>query len=284
MKFLGSGEKNSPLVLIGAPWECPSAFREGTTWAPDMIRWASESIEEYSIYARSPLPPFNDLGNLELEGADVEEALKKIEESVCNLLLEGKKVVLLGGNHTVSLGSITAYFKRYPELRVIHLDAHLDRRDEYKGGKINYATVIRRVEELIGRERVYSFGIRSIDSERATLKANVFEFDIFIPLNNLINKLSAHPLYLTFDFDVLDPSVFPAVTNPVPGGVGFKEVLESIKLLAPYLVGADFVEYNPKVEPTGNAGITAAVLIRELLILWGKYRMEQNNNSKFKTL
>ncbi len=267
MKFLGASDDDEKLVILGVPYEGELVFRKGAKFAPERIRYFSDSIEEYSIYSKDYIPPFNDLGDLELGNISSEEMVNIVKNRVLTLIKSGKKVILLGGDHTISLGTIMANKLVYPNLVVLHFDAHLDRRDDYLGNTLNYATVMKRVEEIVGRENVYSFGIRSVAKEEEPfVNPRIFEFDVLEPLKRIWEMFAKRPLYMSFDFDIIDPSFFPAVTNPEPCGINIKEALEVIKMVAPYTVGADFVEYNPSLDPSGSAGVTASIIIREFLI------------------
>ena len=267
MRFLGAVEGATKIVIVGVPYEGKVVFRKGAKEGPDRIRELSDSIEEYSIYSHRALPPFNDLGNIQLLTTKPEDMVECVKEAIGALIKSGKRVLVLGGDHTSSLGSILAHYERHPNLRLLHFDAHLDRRNDYLNESLNYATVIKRAEDILGRGRVYSFGIRSVAKEEEPfINPNIFELEALKPLTQIWSKISNYPLYMTFDFDILDPAIFPAVTNPEPCGINAQEAIKIIQLVAPSLVGADFVEYNASLDPTGRAGVLAAILVRELLV------------------
>lgn len=268
MKFLGSSDGENRLVLVGVPYESELVFRRGAKGGPEMIRFFSDSIEDYSIYAGLPIPPFADLGDIDVEGLSAEEMVDKVKNEILNLIRKKKKVLVIGGDHTISLGVIMAYKEIFPDIAVFHFDAHLDRRNDYLGDRLNYATVVKRIEEVVGRDNVYSFGIRSVaKDEEPFVNPNIFEFDVLEPIKQIWEKLDGKPIYVTFDFDVLDPGVFGAVSNPEPCGIDVREALKAIKIVAKACVGADFVEYNPDLDINGSSGVTAAVIIREFLIV-----------------
>ena len=172
------------------------------------------------------------------------------------------KFIFLGGDHSITLPIIKVLHDFYDDLFVIHFDAHLDRRESFFGNRFSHATVIKRVEELIGEERVLTFGYRSKAPEEP---AKGFPFKVFDNLKENLNSLGSH-VYLTIDLDILDPSEFPAVSNPEPGGISFKELQESINLLKGRLIGVDIVEFNPLSAPLVFPAVTAALLLREIII------------------
>ena len=271
MKFIGHKEQKSILAIIGAPWESKEVFRPGVSKAPQKIREASDSIEEYSVFSQAKLPSFNDYGDIPLDNCTPEKMIERAGDIISELIENEHRILLIGGDHTVSYPSILSHSKYYPNLKIIHLDAHTDRYKEYLGSKYAYATVIHNVSEIVGNENIYSFGIREMGDIEETSDANIFNFEVVKFLHDLLDKINDYPIYLTFDCDVLSPSIFPGVTNPVPSGISFNEILRVFKILSPYIVGADIVECNPLVDKSGNSEIMASIIVRELLINWGKF-------------
>ncbi len=250
--------------LVGLPYEGPEDFLRGTAMAPSRLRWAMESIEDYSVYQRRSVPRFQDHGDLYPVGETPEERLQSLQERLKPLLQPGERWVFLGGDHSITYATVAALLPLYPGLQVVHLDAHLDRREAFFGNRWSHASVIRRLEDLLGDPtRIHTLGYRSRapeEPERGT------PFRVLEPLRALAERL-APPVYLTLDFDVLDPSEFPAVGNPEPGGVSFQELLEALQLLRGKLVAADLVEYNPLASSALFPAVTGALLLREVLIL-----------------
>lgn len=254
----------SPEILVlGIPYEGKGNFLHGTSAAPPKIRWALESIEIYSPYQNRLLPDYKDLGDLLIKMGNPRETLEEISETLKSQLNPNRRALFLGGDHTITWATVMAYLEIYSDLRVIHLDAHLDRRDIYEGERFNHATVIKRIEDKIGAPGVFSLGVRSVaPSEKAEYLKEVYKN---LPL--VLEKVKDKPIYLTLDVDVMDPSEFPAVGNPEPGGPSFREILDSLLLLKGKLVGADIVEVNPNACKCHYSLVTAAVLMREILIL-----------------
>ena len=249
--------------LIGIPFEGEDDFIKGTSLGPSKIRWAMDSIENFSCYQNKILPPYTDLGDIYLPDIHQEKFSDYLERNLKEKL--EPPFVAVGGNHLITLPLVRILKKYHPELRVIHFDAHLDRRERYKGFLFSYSTVIRRLEEEIGRERIFTLGYRSKSQEEDDGQS--FRGKVFDPPNSIIGELENFPLYLTLDLDVLDPSEFPAVSNPEPGGISFLELIDSLKVLRNKIVAADIVEFNPMASFDTYPAVTAAILVRELLII-----------------
>ncbi len=263
--------KESEIVLFGAPFDCTTSFRPGTRFASTAIRSESIGIETYSPYQDMDLEdiPVFDAGDLELTFGNAAITLDTITEFTQKVLNDSKTPFMIGGEHLVTLGSVRAVAAKYPDLHVIHLDAHADLREDYMGEKLSHATVMRRVWDIIGDERIFQFGIRS--GERAefewakdhvqTSKFNFMRFDETIEL------LKGKPVYFTLDLDVLDPSIFPGTGTPEAGGVTFNELLGAImKLTQLNIVGLDVNELSPVYDQSGVSTAVACKIIRELLM------------------
>lgn len=267
------GESN--LVLFGAPFDSTTSYRPGTRFASAAIRSESFSIETYSPYQDTDLTDYNifDAGDLELPFGSPERALGQIEETTAEILADGKLPLLIGGEHLVSLGSVRAVAKKYPDLHIIHFDAHADLRDDYLGESLSHASVMRRIWDMVGDGKIYQFGIRSGDrSEFEFAKThttmNKFNLDT---LDEVLEKLKDKPVYFTLDLDVLDSSVFPGTGTPEAGGIGFLDLLSAIiKVGKLNIVGLDMNELSPPYDPTGASTALACKLLRELMLAVGK--------------
>jgi len=251
----------SNVYIVGVPYEGKKNVMGGTSLAPTKIRWGLEMIEDFSVYKNKEIPPYKDLGDLNFRS--FYELLEGIENFLSSFPSESK-FLFLGGDHTISLPIVKHFSNLIEEVVVFHFDAHLDRREEYEGELTNNATVIRRIEEVVGSGNVYSFGIRSRAPGES--KGNSFFYSIFPHLGEVIEKIGRKKIYLTIDFDVIDPSEFPAVTNPEPGGISFKELVRAIGMLEGRILGADLVEFNPKTSGDTFPAVTAAAVVREVLI------------------
>ncbi|OPZ60140.1 MAG: Agmatinase [Deltaproteobacteria bacterium ADurb.Bin510] len=151
------------IALIGAPFDSTVSFRPGSRFAPNALREASYGLETFSFKQARDLEDadFCDLGDLELPFGDPKPALELIWTAAAQGLAQGQIPLLLGGEHLVSLGAVRAASAYHPELKIVHLDAHADLRDEYLGQKLSHATVMRRCLDFIGPENLRQMGVRS---------------------------------------------------------------------------------------------------------------------------
>lgn len=250
--------------LIGIPYEGGENFLKGTTLGPSKIRWALESLEVWSIYQNDFLPKYHDHGDFIPPEESPETVIREIEEKISSL--NPGELVVIGGDHNVTYPVIKVLNKRDKNFVVVHFDAHLDMRESYKGNTFSHATVMKRVLELVGEDRLISLGYRSIAKGEETPPRFSAPFEVLKPLQDFLDELNPEKVYLTMDLDVLDPSEFPAVSNPEPGGISFKELLQAILVLKGKLIGFDLVEFNPVVFPGSYPAMTAATILRELLI------------------
>jgi agmatinase len=271
--FLGCDNEygEADIVVFGAPFDSTTSFRPGTRFASRTMRGESYGLETYSPYQDKDLEDLAifDGGDLELCFGDTEKVLAAIESYTTRVLRDNKRPVMIGGEHLVTLGAVRAVARKYPDLHVVHFDAHADLRDDYLGITLSHATVLHRVWDIIGDGRIYQFGIRSGErSEFQWGKDHVttqkFNFE---GLAEVIAKLQGQPVYFTLDLDVLDPSVFPGTGTPEPGGVSFMELLEAIQQVSRLnLVGCDINELSPIYDQSGASTAVACKVLRELLL------------------
>lgn len=261
----------SDIVIFGVPFDGTTSYRPGTRFASAAIRNESYGIESYSPYLDKDLLDIKvfDAGDLEFGFGNTEKVLATIEEMALKILEDNKKPLMIGGEHLVTLGSVRAVAEKYPDLHIIHFDAHADLRDDYLGEKLSHACVIRRCHEIIGDERIYQFGIRSGDRDEFTwAKDHVFMQKFNLDrLDTVIELLRDKPVYLTIDLDVLDPSVFPGTGTPEAGGVSFTELINAINNVCKLnIVAADMTELSPVYDASGVSTAVACKLLRELLL------------------
>jgi len=271
--FLGCDNDygESAIVVFGAPFDSTTSFRPGTRFASKTMRGESYGLETYSPYQDKDLEDLAifDGGDLELCFGDTQKALDMIESYTTRVLRDNKLPVMIGGEHLVTLGAVRAVARKYPDLHVIHFDAHADLRDDYLGVTLSHATVLHRVWDIIGDGRIYQFGIRS--GERSEFQwgkdhVTTQKFN-FNGLAEVVEKLAGKPVYFTLDLDVLDPSVFPGTGTPEPGGVSFLELLEAIQQVSQLnLVGCDINELSPVYDQSGASTAVACKVLRELLL------------------
>lgn len=268
---------DASVVIYSCPMDATTSYRPGTRFAGNAIRVDSFGIEWYSPYREMSLRdyPTCDIGDLDLPIGAVEDALDVIYETTKQILKDNKKPMMIGGEHLVTLPVVKAVAEKYPDLHMIHLDAHTDLRDEFFGRKLSHATVLRRCFDVLGPGRIYQFGIRSGDKHEFDWAAsgNTFlrKFD-FEGLAETIQKLKDKPVYITIDLDVLDPGVFPGTGTPEPGGMQYKDLLKAFDLFEGlnHIVGADFVELNPYLDPSGASTAVAVKTLREMVLILHK--------------
>ena len=264
---------DSRLVLFGAPFDSTTSFRPGARFGSSAMRHESFGIETYSPYQDRDLTDcaIFDSGDLELCFGSAEAALADVEARASEILKADKMPILLGGEHLVTLGAVRAAAQKYPDLHIIHFDAHADLRDDYLGAKLSHACVIRRCHDILGDGRIHQFCIRSGDREefrfaRQHTELHPFSFE---GLDTVCARLIAEdaPVYLTIDLDCLDPGVFPGTGTPEAGGVTFPQLLTAILQVAQLnVVAADLNELAPMLDPGGASTAMACKVLRELLL------------------
>lgn len=272
--FIGCDSEyaDSRIVLFGAPFDGTTSYRPGTRFAAAAMRSESFGIESYSPYQDKDLTDQEifDGGDLELSFGNPAKALDAITTYTEQILADGKIPCMIGGEHLVTLGTLRAVTAHYPELHIIHFDAHADLREDYLGEKLSHATVMRRAWELVGDGRLFQFGIRSGDkSEFAFAKDHTImhKFDLQ-GLEQVVKDLQGKPVYLSIDLDVLDSSVFPGTGTPEAGGISFKELIAGIlSMQGLNIVACDLNELSPMLDSSGASTAAACKALRELLLI-----------------
>ena len=273
--FIGCDAEYSEarIVLFGAPFDSTTSFRPGTRFAPHTIRSESFGLETYSPLLDRDLEDISvfDSGDLELCIGSSEKALAQISERTATILADNKLPLMIGGEHLVTLGAFREVIKKYPDVHIIHFDAHTDLRDEYLGVGLSHACVIRRCHDLTGDGRIHQFGIRS--GERSEFRwadsghtdLHKFNFD---GLEATVKQLTGKPIYFTIDLDVLDPSIFPGTGTPEAGGVTFMQLFDAMRIVCNgcNIVAADVNELCPTYDQSGVSTAVACKVVRELLL------------------
>lgn len=274
--FIGcsSEYQEAKIVLFGAPFDSTTSFRPGARFGSAAIRHESFGLETYSLYQDKDLTDYAifDSGDLELCFGSSEAALSDIEERTKEIIKDGKFPLLIGGEHLVTLGSIRALAEKYPDLHIIHFDAHADLRQDYLGAPLSHACVMRRCQEILGDGRIHQFCIRSGDREEFRFAAehtDLHPFN-FEGLEEVAEELKQKdiPVYLSIDLDCLDSGIFPGTGTPEAGGINFLQLLKAILTVGRCrLVGADINELAPMLDPSGVSTATACKVLRELLLV-----------------
>ena len=283
-QFIGCDKsyREADTVLFGAPYDSTTSFRPGTRFGPSAMRMESFGIETYSPMQDKDLVDDTkvfDSGDLELPFGAPEPALKMIEERSAQILEDGKRPFLLGGEHLVTLGAFRVVQKKYPNVVIIHFDAHADLREDYLGNPLSHACVLRRCHDLVGDGRIFQFGIRSgTRDEFQFMKDGHVTTEPFADstLESVVKVLSSPlpstftsvPVYLTIDMDVLDPSEFPGTGTQEAGGFSYLQLVEDVRLICSRLnvVALDNVELNPGLDSTGRSTALACKFLRECLL------------------
>ncbi len=263
--------EEAQIVIFGAPFDSTTSFRPGTRFASHAIRSESFGIETYSPYQDKDLTDIRvfDAGDLELCFGNTEKALNQIQNMVSEIYQDQKTPCMIGGEHLVTLGAVREAARRYPNLHIVHFDAHTDLREDYLGEPLSHATVIRRCHDILGDGKIYSFGIRSgerCEFEWAKEHTHLTRFD-FCGLAEAVRAIGGAPVYFTLDLDILDPSEFPGTGTPEAGGVTFLQLLEAIRAVGTLnIVGMDINELSPIYDPSGRSTALACKTLRELLL------------------
>ena len=266
--------EESNVVIFSSPMDATCSFRPGTRFAGPAIRQDSIGLEWYSPYFDMDLKDVKtcDIGDLDLPMGDVEKDLDEISRVTKCILDDNKKTMMIGGEHLVTLGTIREYIKKYPDLHIIHFDAHTDLREDFLGRELSHATVLRKCYDLLGDGRIYQFGIRSGDSSEFKWAneghTHLRKFDL-VGLDKCIETLKDKPVYITIDLDVLDPSIFPGTGTPEAGGITYKELQQAILDMKGLhnIVGADIVELSPHYDASGVSTAVACKVLREMVLL-----------------
>ncbi len=263
-----SGYDKSDVVVVPAPVELSSTYGCGSKYGPKAIIDASGNMELYD--EECGVNPCED-GIHTFDDVRGEDALKAVERVVKKVLADGKFPVVLGGEHSVSLGAIRACAGKYRRFSLLHIDAHADLRDEYRGSKFNHACVMRRGFEVSGH--VVAVGIRSMCEEEKEFiddkRMQVFYAKDMVKDREWVSKAVESlrdNVYVTIDADALDPSVMPATGTPEPGGLSYYDVISLLREAAKKrnIVGLDVVEVAP-IENLVFPQYTAAKIVYKML-------------------
>jgi len=267
--------EESQIILFGAPFDGTCTFRPGSRFGPYKIRIDSYGLETYSPYLNKDLLDIkiHDAGDLDLTFGNTVTTLNSIKDFTSLIIKANKKPLMIGGEHLVTLPAVEAVYEKYNDLVILHFDAHTDLRENYRGEPLSHSTVIKKIWDFLGDNRIYQFGIRSGLKEEFEWAneghtfMNMFDCK---ELYRIVKTINDKPVYVTIDLDILDPSVFPGTGTPEPGGITFKELLEVfVTLKGLNIVGADLVELSPDYDPTGVSTAVASKSLRELMLLLG---------------
>jgi agmatinase len=270
MSFLGARSTTHPaVVLAGVPYDATSTFRGGSRLAPAAIRWASQSIETYSPILGRDLADvaYADLGDVEVAGLRPDDMVDAVRGMVAGCAPTSLPV-LLGGEHTITLGAVQALQRTHPELTVVMIDAHTDLREEYEGQRFSHATITRRILDTLPPQSIVQLGIRAGTREEFATAGQLKHSGSRIDLPGPVwTWLEQRPTYLSIDIDAVDPADAPGTGNPEAAGVPARDLLTFVRrsgLL--HIVGLDLVEVSPPYDPSERTSVLAATIVREAIL------------------
>jgi agmatinase len=276
------------IAVVGIPFDAGTSYRPGARFGPSHIRESSRLLRPYNpAQDASPfaLAQVVDAGDIAVNPFNIEQAVDQIEAGVDELIADGKRLVTLGGDHTIAYPILKSLHKTHGPVTVIHFDAHLDTWDTYFGAPLTHGTPFRRASEAgyLDLESCLHIGIRGplyASTDLADDKRLGFEVITSVDMDTLgvagvIAKMLARvgdkPVYISIDVDVLDPAFAPGTGTPEMGGLSSREMLALVRALsAVNLIGADIVEVSPQYDSAQITGFAAAHMAYELITVMAK--------------
>jgi len=264
--------RHAKAVILPVPYDSTSEWRSGSRHGPQAVIDASEYLELYDLELDREIYKvgISTLPRVEPLLGSPQDMIDRVYKTVKDLILKEKFVVLLGGEHSLSLGAVRAFKEAFPTLSVLQLDAHADLRDEYLGTKHGQACVMRRILEVCP---ICQVGVRSLSweekqfSTQKKLKSLYMSALVSNPASTdwIIDSLS-QDVYITIDVDVLDPSIMPAVGTPEPDGMSWRQILNILESVAlrKHVVGVDLMEFCP-AEGSSSCAFLLAKLAYKLI-------------------
>lgn len=271
----------SRFVVIGAPLDVTATWRPGYRFGPRAVREASANLESSGYYAEGFIDevPVHDAGDVIVSPGDVQEALNRVREVVKELLGMGKIPVVLGGEHTVTVGVIKGLRDAGYKPCIVAFDAHFDLRYEYLGVRYGHSSTYRRILEFLGDSSLVYVGVRAYEREEREIADSKYNIKYVTPPSietmGLANTIAfvrralsqCEAVYYSIDMDVYDPSYAPGVGNPEPGGLSVRELLYILSHIIDHrFSGIDVVELAPLLDPSGVTASLAAKTLQEALI------------------
>lgn len=257
------GNSLARLALIGFCSDENSSFLRGAAEAPPLIREALFS-DASNLWSENG----TDLGRdgIFLDAGDTTPAAPKdIENSIEALLAEGLPTLSLGGDHSITFPIIKAIARKHPALSILHFDAHPDLYQDFRGNAHSHASPFARIMEEKLAQRLVQVGIRTMNGHQRE-QAERFGVEV-IEMKDLGNDRVLKfdtPLYVSVDMDALDPAFAPGVSHREPGGLTTRQVIEMIQSINAPVIGADIVEFNPKMDTSGVTAVVCAKILKEL--------------------
>jgi agmatinase len=269
-----SAHQAAGAAIFGAPLDLTESFRSGAHGGPDAVRYMSDGLESYSPVLDRDLEDvlIRDLGNLELEGASMPESLDRISAAMRLAAGQARLGVMVGGEHTASLGGFRGLKRVHPDAVILQADAHLDMRPDYEGQAFTHATWLNHVGQEFGFPIIHQVGLRSGDRrewETARRHTAWSTTELSLP-RSIRQQIGQLPVYVSIDIDVLDPAHAPGTGCPEPGGVTFRELVAFLYgLEGLHVVALDVMEVSPNLDAANITAAAGAKLIREAILLFG---------------
>jgi len=279
--YLGSQlkKKNCSIGIVGVNYDGTTCYKPGTRFGPNAIRLASQCLETFCPKSGKDLDEIKyfDFGSVFLDHRDTISVIDKVKLATQYILINNLKPLILGGEHSITSGSIQALVDKYPNLILIQLDAHADLRNSYQNNRFSHACTIQRCTDILRDNKVFQIGIRSGTKEEFEImnkRDQLIEFnpgDNGMLLKQKLEPFKDFPIYLTIDLDWFDPSMVPGTGTPEPGGLFWHDFETIIKKLDDFkVIGGDIVELSPDIDPSGVSSIVAAKVARSLIITLDK--------------
>jgi len=262
-----AGEQRAKLAIIGIRYDENSSFTKGAADAPPQIRAALRS-DAWNLTSENGTDLsgdsiFFDAGDIEpVPGSDMPTL---IENSLYTLIADGLSPISLGGDHSITYPVVRAFARRYKDLSILHFDAHPDIYDNYQGNRNSHASPFARIMEQTIVKRLVQVGIRASTADQ---REQVRKFGVeSIEMRTLSGSVQLEfdsPVYISFDVDALDPAFAPGVSHREPGGLSTRQAIDLIQRLKGRVVGADIVEFNPRMDPLHVTGTVCAKILKEI--------------------
>jgi agmatinase len=267
MSELSNNDQRAKLALIGFRYDENSSFMKGAAEAPPHIRAAFRS-EASNFFSESGI----DLGaeGLFFDAGDIEavsgtDTMTLIQDSMSTLLNDDLAPIALGGDHSITYPIVKAFARKYPDLSILHFDAHPDVYDEFQGNRYSHACPFARIMEEKLAKRLVQVGIRTATThQREQMKR--FGLEV-VEMRDWKHGLAFEfntPVYISFDLDALDPAFAPGVSHREPGGLSTRQAIDLIQRIKGRIVGADIVEFNPRMDPIHVTATVCAKLLKEI--------------------
>jgi arginase len=264
---VNAGEQRAKLALIGIRYDENSSFTKGAADAPPQIRAALRS-DAWNLTTENGTDlsgdsTFFDAGDIEPVPGSEMSAL--IENSIHTLIADGLMPISLGGDHSITYPIVRAFARKYNNLSLLHFDAHPDIYDHYQGNRNSHASPFARIMEQKLVKRLVQVGIRTATAhQREQVRKFGVELIEMRDLNGSVQLEFDSPVYISFDIDALDPAFAPGVSHREPGGLSTRQAIELIQRLKGRVVGADIVEFNPRMDPLHVTGTVCAKILKEI--------------------